>query len=224
MNHIKRLVSQPMSAGRDMAAKRTIRQFAHKFGMVYFGQTDPRDEDFELIRGKSLSSTHVDSHYCVGSYKGYDISLVERCNEISQKHHSTQKYHWLIMQVDLRKRQGMPRVFIDSTQYDEAFYGSIRLKVPNLAYSGSLFVGHDPLFTQCFRVYAPLDRFDDADEILTPATTAMLAHHFRQFDYELAEDYVLVYARDPNVSSHLLHEMLRVGSWLAAQLDWADNG
>jgi hypothetical protein len=271
---VKRLVTRSMSVGRELATKRIIKQFAHKFDLVYFGGIDPREEDFELIRGATLSTSHVDAHYCVGHFKGHDISLVERRNILSHptldlrknptpphqispaanrfssvnvanamlpsektvfawgdlgwvcailRKSSTHTYHWLIMQIDLCRREGLPHVFVDATQYDDAFYDTMRLRVPNLSYAGSLFVGHDPLFAQSFRVFAPIDRFDDVAELLNPAITSMLAYHFRQFDYEIGEDRILVYAHNPVVSLHLLREMLRVGSWLAMQLDWTNN-
>lgn len=223
---MKRLVAHPLSIGRELATKRIIRQFARKFDLVYFGGVDSREEDYELIRGATLSTSHVDGHYCVGHYKNHDISLVERRNTMNHSTHQPPMHvdRWLIMQVDLRRREGLPHVFVDATQYDNAFYDRLRLRVANLSYAGSLFVGHDPLFAQSFRVFAPIDRFDDTAELLNPAVTSMLAHHFSQFDYEIGEDRILVYAYNPMVSLHLLHEMLRVGSWLAMQLDWIDKG
>jgi hypothetical protein len=57
--------------------------------------------------------------------------------------------------------------------------------------------------------------------MLSGERAAMLAHHFKQFDYEIDGDRLLIYAEDPTISSHTLHEMLRVGQWLASELDIA---
>ena len=214
------LFSRPLSLGREVATKKIIKQFARKFGFVYFGYVNQREDEHELIRGITVSSTHVDKHFCVGDYKGHDISIVERRNTLIYPEQPPVSYRWLIMQVDLR-RDGLPHVFIDGNHHDENFYMTLFMKFANMSNTSTVFGSTNPLFARTFRTFAPADRFDEVEAMLRGDTASMLAHHFKQFDYEIDGDRLLIYAENPTVTSHVLHEMLRVGQWLAGQLDKA---
>ena len=215
-----KLLGQPLSIGREIATKRIIKQFAHKFGMVYFGYVNQHEDEHELIRGITVSATHVDSHFCVGDYKGNDISLVERRNTLTYPEQPPVRYRWLIMQVDL-KRSDLPHVFIDGNHHDETFYATLFMKFANMNNANVIFSQSSPLFARTFTVFAPADKFDEVEAMLSGEAAAMMAHHFKQFDYEIESDRILIYAENPVITPHLLSEMLRVGQWLAEQLEGA---
>jgi hypothetical protein len=213
-----KLFARPLALGRELATRKIITQFAHKYGLVYLGGVNQHEAQDELIRGITVGANHIDSHFCVGSYAGHDVSLVERRNTILYPERPPQKYRWLLMQFDLRV-DNLPHAFIDGNHHDELFYETLFMKFANFTYASSLFVESDPLFAKTFRVFTPADRFDETEEMLTRDITAMLTHHFKQFDYEISGDRLLIYAGNPVVSLHMLQEMLRVGRWLAAHLD-----
>jgi hypothetical protein len=214
------LLSRPLSIGRELAAKKIIKQFARKFGLVYFGAVNQREDEHELIRGITVSALHVDTHFCVGDYEGHDISLVERRNTLTYPDLPPQHYHWLIMQFDLH-RDGLPHVFIDGNHHTEDFYTTLFMKFANMNNANTIFTPGNPLFERTFKIFAPADKFDETEAMLGGERAAMLAHHFKQFDYEIDGDHLLIYAEDSTVTSHTLHEMLRVGQWLADELDKA---
>ncbi len=216
-----RLLSRPLMVGRELASKKIIKQFAHKFGLVYFGYVNQREDEHELIRGITVSATHIDNHFCVGDFRGHDISVVERRNTLNYPEQPPVHYRWVIMQFDL-KREGLPHIFIDGNHHDEVFYTTLFMKFANMSNASTIFATTNPLFARIFRTFAPADRFDEVEAVLSGDIAAMLAHHFKQFDYEIDGDRVLVYAENPTVTSHLLHEMLRVGQWLAERLEKAE--
>ena len=215
---IMQLLSQPLLFGRELATRKIIKQFANKFDLVYFGHVNQHEDEHELIRGITVAATHSDSHFCVGHFKGHDISLVERRNTIVFPEKPPQKYRWLLMQFDL-KQSKLPEVFIDANHHDELFYTTLFMRFANLTNAAALFIDRDPMFVRYFKVFTPADKFDETELLLNGDVTAMLVHHFRQFDYELNGDRLIIYANNPVVSSHLLQEMLRVGVWLADQLN-----
>jgi hypothetical protein len=217
---LMQLLSRPLSIGRELATKKIIKQFAHKFGLVYFGYVNQREDEHELIRGITVSATHIDNHFCVGDYKGHDISVVERHNTLVYPDKTPVRYHWVIMQFDL-KRDGLPHVFIDGNHHDEAFYMTLFMKFANMSNATTLFMHASPLFARTFQVFAPADKFDEVEVMLSGDVAAMVAHHFKQFDYEIDGDRVLIYAENPVITARLLHEMMRVGQWLASELDKA---
>jgi hypothetical protein len=218
---LMQMLSRPLSIGRDLATKKVMKQFAHKFGLVYFGYVNQREDEHELIRGITVSASHVDTHFCVGDFKGHDISFVERRNTLIYPEQVPVSYHWVIMQFDL-KRDGLPHVFIDGNHHDENFYVTLFMKFANMANAEGVFSQANPLFAKAFNIFTPADRFDETEAMIKGEIAAMLAHHFRQFDYEIDNDRVLIYAENPVITPHLLHEMLRVGHWLAGQLDTAN--
>jgi hypothetical protein len=214
------LLSRPLSIGRELATKKIIKLFARKFGLVYFGSVNQREDEHELIRGITVSASHVDAHFCVGDFEGHDISLVERRNTLIYPEQPPQHYHWLIMQFDLH-RNDLPHVFIDGNHHTESFYSTLFMRFANMSNANAIFMPANPLFERTFKVFTPADRFDETEAMLSGERAAMLAHHFKQFDYEIDGDRLLIYAEDPTVTTHTLHEMLRVGQWLAGELDKA---
>ena len=211
-------LTRPLSFGRELATKKVIKQFVHKYDLTYLGGVNQHQAADELVRGITVSSSHVDRHFCIGTVEGFDLSLVERRNTITFPDRPPQTYRWVIMQVDLR-RDDLPQLFIDAYHHDEDFYATLFMKFANFTLASALFVESDPLFAKSFRVFTPADKFDETEEMLGHEVTSMLAHHFRQFDYEISGDRLLIYSNNPVVSFHTLQEMLKVGTWLAARLN-----
>ena len=123
MKSIKHIARNSLHNLGDAATKRAIKQFTTKYHFVYFGHVDPREDEYELVRGITVSTTHTDNHYTVGSYNSHDIILVERRNTLSFPGKQDSTYRWLIMQIDL-KRTGLPHVFIDCHHHDAVFYAN----------------------------------------------------------------------------------------------------
>ena len=79
-----------------------IRRFASQVGLVYFGTVDQHQDDHEIIRGLTVSTTHRDAHYAVGSYDGYDVSIVDRFDVTFDAQLRPIEHVWLIFQVNLQ--------------------------------------------------------------------------------------------------------------------------
>lgn len=209
---------RPLSFVHDITTKHMIKQFVDKFEFVYFGRVDHREDEHQLVRGLTASAEHSDNHYVVGTFRGHDVTLVERQNILHYPGKAPQAYRWLIMQVDL-KRGGFPHIFMDAHHHEEVFYANLFVKFGNFEDASRIFGRHDTLFRKHYKVFAPPDMFEEVDETVNPEISAMLAHHFRQFDYEIDDDRLLIYASNTQLSMKLLHEMLRVGVWFADQLN-----
>lgn len=214
-------IRHPLGMTHDLATKKVIKQFARKFNMVYFGYVSQHGDEHQLIRGVTLSPTHTDNHFCVGQFKGHDISLVTRVDELVFPGKPNQKYDWVILQIDL-KRSDLPHVFVDAGHYGEVFYDNLLVKYATFMNASGLFADHDPELLKQFRVLAPPDKFEDVDQMMTKELTATLAHHFKNFDFEINGDQLLIYSVNTAITMNLLLEMLRVGVWLADKLNQAD--
>lgn len=212
------LLKKSVGAAQDVATKKIIKQFTEKFEFVYFGRVNPREDEHELVRGITLSINHRDNHYSVGVFHGHDVTLLERRNTFTFPHKPPQDYRWLIMQFDLKRSQ-LPHIFIDAHHHETVFYANLFAAQIHLGEIGHLLPHHDPQVTKYFRIFARSEQFESVQEVLHPDITAMLVHHFRQFDYEIDDDRIYIYASNVTPSLHLLQEMLRVGLWLSETLN-----
>lgn len=215
---IKNALQKPIDFVKTLATKKVIQQFAQRFEFVYFGYVDAREDEHELVRGLTLAAGHRDMHYTVGSFRSHDIALIERHVQVTFPGKQPKKYQWLIMQVDL-KYSGYPRIFLDGHRHEEVFYANFFTKYGDFQNASALFTRHDAQFLKYFKVFAARADFDEVWTMLSTDITAMLTHHFRQFDYEIDDDRLFIYASNTVVTVHLLQEMMRVGIWLADQLN-----
>jgi hypothetical protein len=211
-------VRHKLSLIGDLAAKRVIKQFANKYHLVYFGMVDAREDDHELVRGVTVSATHTDNHYTVGTLQARDIILVQRTNTLTFPGKAASHYKWLIMQIDL-DRSNLPHIFIDSHHHDETFYANLFTALPQFQDIRGYLTDHDPTFLRRCKVFAFPHAYEAVMQTLRPDVTQTLAHHFSQFDYEIVDDRVYVYSASNVVTMTILQEMLRVGIWLADVLD-----
>jgi hypothetical protein len=211
------MIHKAVQVAQSFATKKVLKQFAQKFEFVYFGRVGAEDE-YELVRGITLTAHHLDMHFMVGNFRHHDITIVERHTEATFPGKPTQSYRWLIMQFDLR-RGGFCHTFFDAHHHDAVFYANFFLRFADFEEATALFNRHDPLFTKHFKAFAPRAVFDEVWSTFTPQITGMLAHHFRQFDYEVNDDHLFVYASNAVITMQLLQEMMRIGMWLADQLN-----
>jgi hypothetical protein len=218
MRSIKHLASRSLHNIGTAATKRIIKQFAAKYQFVYFGHVDPQEDEYELVRGLTVSTTHQDNHYTVGSYNGHDIVLLERRNTLTFPGKNDVQYRWLIMQIDL-KRGGTPHMFVDCHHHDAMFYANVFMAQGGMqdisSYVGSL----GPQFVQKCKLFANPSDYIEAGQLITPEVAETLATHFNQFDYEFFDDHVLVYASNYTPTPALCTEMLRIGTWLAEHIN-----
>ncbi|HVI69604.1 MAG TPA: hypothetical protein VM581_04050 [Magnetospirillaceae bacterium] len=215
MKSIKSFTKQSLHNLGAAATKRIIKQFANKHHMVYFGHVDPREDEYELVRGLTLSTSHVDNHYTVGEYQSRDIILVERRNTLTFPNKPAASYRWLIAQIDLR-RGGLPHIFIDCNHHDATFYANAFLSRQGMQDLSSYFGGVSHSFAQKAKLFANPSDYTAVGTLITPEVGETIAQHFAQFDYECFDDRLLIYTSNLLPSPVLLEEMLRVGTWLAS--------
>jgi hypothetical protein len=213
-----KLPKQPLASVRELASRQAIRQFASKFELTYLGHVDPHHDEYQIIEGVTVSGSHRDAHYVVGNFRGHDIILAERLAILQYPGHTPRGYRWLLMQIDLRC-DSLPHIFVDANHHEAVFYATMFVRFPQLEQVTSRLAGPGSLFLHRFKVFAALQQLSTIQQVLTPDIQAMLAHHFAGFDYEIAGDHVIIYVTNHTPSVQILQEMLRVGTWLADQLN-----
>lgn len=220
--HTRRFASRfvPASMLQAQLHRHTIMQFADRIGLVYFGYVDQRHDEHSLVRGVTLSPTHRDNNYCVGTYEGYDITLVERSDTIKLPNRAAKPYQWMIMTVDLHALVDLPHVFIGLHTGDETFYANVFTKFSRLAMVPLGTLGlHDQSFLRRYTVYSPAEQALSAERLLRPEITKVIAEQFGNMMIEINEGTLYFYGENYRPTAHLLERMLKLGIWMAQTLD-----
>lgn len=211
----------PVAPVKSRAVKKTIAQFADSLGLVYFGYVDQHTDEHELVRGFTLSMDHRDNHYCVGSVNGYDVILVERTDTISFPDKQSQRYSWLILQIDLRGND-FPHVFFSSVRHPDTYYANFFIKYARFQKLGMhVWQGHDNDFVSNFSVFGMPEDELTVSRLFSPDITTSMARFFRELEFELTNDKLYVYASNQHITHALLERIMKNGLWLAGQLDAA---
>lgn len=208
--------ASPANAVRKLATKRIIEKFSDDLGMVYFGYVDQRDDDHRLVRGFTMSSTHGDHHYTVGTYKTYDISLVVRRDSITYSDKRINGHYWTIMTFDLKTPFELPYFHILHHKRREqliAKYTQLS-EMPQ-----SSFVGHEPRFFDLYTVYGKLEQLQEHCQLITPTMTRGIIESFNGMSVEVAENTLYLYLSTQHPTRPELERMLRSGVWLSQSLD-----
>lgn len=210
----------PSAVSRSRLHRRTFQRFADKIDFVYFGYVDQRDDEHRLVRGLTLSPTHRDDHYSIGSYHGYDILFLERQDVIKQPGVPDETKQWTIMTADLHRAHNLPHIFIGQTSHSATFYRHVLTKFSYLQkhLPGSVST-YDPRFNAQFALYTTPAHALEAEQLFAGQFSTMLLEHFAGFSFEIHETTLYVYAESERPSAQLLAKMLQCTAWFATELD-----
>jgi hypothetical protein len=193
-------------------------RFAEKIGLMYFGYVDQRDDEHRLVRGHTVSQTHRDDHYCVGTLKGYDVMMVLRNDEIAVAtgRRRVEQYHWLIITIDLRTKHELPHSYIGHHTREHAFRASFEQLSP-LAI-GNLHQ-YDHHFMSDYTVYAKATHALEVEHMITPAMSEVIAAHFSGASIEIEDNTIFLYLESERPSEQQLERAVSNGLWLAESID-----
>lgn len=198
---------------KRMTAAR-IARFADKIGFVYFGYVDQKSDEHKLVRGHTLSASHRDDHYAVGTLKGYDVVLVSRSDRPPR--HPKGHYQTLIIMLDLHSHDDMPPLYVGHIGREETFHSTYhRMHRINLVD----YQRYPEAFLQEYVVYSAPDRARDASMIVGPHVAEVIAKHFSKASIEIAHNTLYVYIESQHPDEVLLEKMLSNCLWLGEVID-----
>ncbi len=204
---------------KRLDTKKTYKIVCDRFDLVYFGSVSQHSDEHQMVRGFTLSPTHTDRHYCVGTVAGKDVILLERTDTISFPDKPSKKYRWVVLQIDLVKPIAV-HILLNGNCHDDTLYSTLLLRHRTMQLYDQFAVSAiDRQFASAFRVYAPLQHMTDIAHLLTPETASVLGHHFKQFDFELFHDRLLVLAQTDTPTPAKIEKMFQAGLWLADEIN-----
>ncbi len=193
-----------------------IEQFAEKVGLVYFGYVDQRDDDHRLIRGHTVSQTHQDNHYCIGTVRGYDIMLALRNDVVKTRAGKDQRCHWLIYTIDLHTKIDIPHYYIGHRTRDDVFMASYGQLQP-LAIGG---LGAYPRkFSNEYTIYGAPTHSYAIERMINPEVAEVVATHFQNASVEVESNTLYLYIESERPTEAQLEKLLANGLWLAEAID-----
>jgi hypothetical protein len=202
---------------------RILRAFARKAGLVYFGTVDQHIDEHEVIRGLTVSTSHQDDHYAVGSFDGYDVSLVDRFDIVVDSKGSTVEHSWVILQLTL-ERVDLPHIFLKpvnhgSGAYDKFFTAFTHLKPVNSLFQGA----HSDEFHGRYELFASSSSALEIENTFTPLATKTIATRLWPHAVEIFDGKLYVYTTQVHLTSTLLETCLESALWLAKTLDQTEE-
>lgn len=210
----------PRHVVRTRITKHTFMDFAEKAGLVYFGYVDQRDDEHRLVRGYTVSATHQDNHYCVGSVRDYDVMMVLRNDTVAlpQGRKAEQRCHWLIVTVDAHTKHTLPHCYIGHRGHEATFKASFEPLSP-LALGALHQYSHR--FLGEYRIYAKATHALEIERMFTPEVSEVIAEHFGGASVEIDDNTVLLYIESPRPTEAVLDKVLSNALWLAEAIDAA---
>ena len=198
--------------------RRIIQDFAEKVGLVYFGYVDQRDDDHRLIRGHTVSATHVDNHYCIGTVRGYDVMLTLR-NDIraGRAYGSVEsRHHWLIFTIDLHTKRDVPHLYVGHRSRDQVYAASYERLKPLLL--GGVHA-YPQKFQDRYTVYGLASDAVEIEHTITPQMAEVIDTHFHDASFEVQDNTIYLYVESERPNQALLERLLSDGLWLAESID-----
>lgn len=205
---------------KNRSNKRIISKFAKKVGLVYFGFVSQHSDDHKIVRGLSVSSTHQDNNYCIGSVSGYNISVVNRSNYVKLPNKSSEMHNLLIMTFDLHTKKTIPHFFIQAKNYDASPYKPLFITYPNMReVELGTFEQYSPEFISRYSLFARPAKSVEVEEVFDAESAMVMGAHFWPLSVEQHDNVLYVYSNNEHVTPHLVDSMFENGLWLAEQLD-----
>ncbi len=204
-----------------IGSSRVIRKFATKHDLVYFGNVN-KDDEARLVKGLTVSPTQRDSHYCVGTVFGRDLIFLQRSDSIlASNARGRERYTWNIMALDMSPETQLSHMYVEGRhRHGVAFYETLSMKKREFAILPKhLLAGYDPLFLERYTCRMSAATSVEFSTTLSPATAAVIAHHFSAFDFEWHDDVLYVYYLTKQLRLDRLDLMLKAGVWLAGELE-----
>ena len=193
-----------------------IENFAEKVGLVYFGFVDQRDDDHRLIRGHTVSKTHQDNHYCIGTVRGYDVMLVLRNDVVRLPSGKEARCHWLIYTIDLHTKFDVPHCYVGHTSRSNVFAAAYRPLHP-LAIGGLGMYPH--AFSSNYTIYGAATNTYAIERIIDPQVAEVIVSHFQNVSVEIEGSTLYLYVEAERPNAQQLEKMLSNGLWLAEVID-----
>ena len=207
---------RPTRIVKRRQSQKVIESFAEKLGLVYFGYVDQRDDEHRLVRGFTVSQTQIDTNYCIGTVRGYDIVLVTRNDVVMTKKDHPTRCHWLMYTIDLHTKITVPHLYVGHRTERDVFTSKYsRLYPLSLGALGQ----YPHQFVSDYTVYGIATNAVLIERTIPPQLAAVIASHFRGASFEIEDNTIILSVENEHPTEAQLDKLLSNGLWLAESID-----
>lgn len=211
---------RPSHIVKSRLTKRLVQKIAVKYGLVYFGYVNRRDDEHKAVHGYTVSKSQIDNHYCVGTIQDYDVTFVQRNDLVLTLDRKEQRCHWLIASIDLKSRQTLPRLFVGPQAHSDILKASYaQLYQVNLGNT----TDYPHKFVSNYLVYAKPQDVIDIERLFPPSAAEVVAGYFADMSFELEHNVLYIYNESPYPTAEKIDKMFENGIWLARYIDAITN-
>lgn len=204
----------------NLSKKRAFTKFANKSGFLSFGFVDQNSDEHKIVRGLTVSDTHRDDSYLVGSVGSYNITVVDRSDKVKLSDGKTDSMNWQILAVELHTDYRIPHFLLSANNHDIRSYSALFTSFPNMnEVTLGVFESYNQDFISRFTIFARPAKSAEVQQFLNSEVTRTIGAHFWPLTVEQHDNVLYVYSTKQTVSIGLLNTMLENGIWLAGQLD-----
>ena len=207
----------PLAILKRGSQRKVFNAFAEKYGFVYFGYVDQRDDEHHLLRGVTSSSSHDDRHYTVGTFETYDIAVAVRKDSIDYGDKRIKSHVWTIMTFDLHTTEEIPHIFMANHQIRDVLLAKFTRLSPFVTQTSSSESGYKSEYT----LYGQAEKYAETQFYASEPLLAWITEHFDGLSVEIIENTLYMIATEANPNLGRLEQILKNGLWLASYIDTA---
>jgi hypothetical protein len=219
---IKRTIRhlRPSHIVKTRLTRRVVQKVAEKYGLVYFGYVNHKDDDHKSVRGYTVSKTQIDNHYSVGTIQDYDVTFVQRNDVVLDLNRNEVRCHWLIASIDLKSRRALPNFFVGPQAHSDilrALYSQFhQISLGNTTQYPHKFIAN-------YFVYAKPQDVINIEWIFPPSAAEIVTGYFADMSFELEKNVLHIYNENPYPTAEKIDKMFENGIWLARYIDAITN-
>ncbi|MAU33897.1 hypothetical protein CMN23_02065 [Candidatus Saccharibacteria bacterium] len=195
---------------------KVLKSFSRKLGLVYFGAVDQHQDDHDIVRGMTVSTTHTDKHFAVGAYEGRDLAIVDRADTMQLAEGERHYHAWTILQLNLGTAKELPHLFFSprhrEMHFDHYFHAQRQLTDVSSSFQPNT------EFVQRYQLYLSPQLMPDAEGILSDSILSGLSVRFWPHAIEIIDGKLIVYLTEHRLDETVLGAAVQSALWLADAL------
>lgn len=195
---------------------KVLKAFSEKLGLVYFGAVDQHEDDHDIVRGMTVSTTHTDKHFAVGTYEGHDLALVDRSDTMKLPSGERHYHAWTIFQFGLAATQELPHLFLSPRNRDMHFdhYFQTQRQLTDVSAS----FHSDIEFSQRYHLHMSPQLIPVAESLFSGTLLSELSLRFWPHAVEIIDGKLIVYLTEHRLDETVLGAAVQSALWLADAL------
>ena len=210
----------PKQISAELKLQKMLQAAMSELGLTYYGQVDYTDSSATLVRGMATHQSQKDSHYCFGSYGGYEVVFLRRQATLQAPDGSTRQQQWFIVQVDTKAGYPLPHIFFAPHGHRDVWYhAALDLQPEMQPLSLGSYWRYPALLNSRYTVYGSPAQQQLIEYLVRPDISMVLAQHYYPCCIEYDRNHIIISHDYAKITKESLVTMVKNAVWLALMTD-----